>query len=585
MNKSMLKLEIERMSDAEEQRAVTEAERNVLLDIEAGFKRKYKVFAWTLEGNLNIDLYKKAYNELFYKNSSLRAHYIMDGFDYPKRIVEKNKERIFKLMDLRSLSEAEQKTLLQNAIVALSREDYSPNVDLPIKLNAYIIDNNTIEVVLALYTYFGDLISADSVRRNVFLNLRMNGTTPMFVVDEDKSEQLTNHDNKKCFEYWKKETIPLGKCCVVPFSYKKKSDKYEDTFVIEREIAGDINAKLVQSAKDNGYDYKSMILFAFSKLLMEYNDTENPIVFIKKPLSTLTVMPLKIRSQLGNSKCFEDIFRQFEYNKNYIDCGFDAFCEEFDINKDEDLDLLFDFIDEDETSESKGLKWLNAGNSLRVIPRLEICSIYSRKENSLKIRYTYEIDGISEDTIGMIHDSFLKAINELIFEADKFDWKKYVSEYKDDREKLYKINVAQKALYIKSGEFLETKDPKDVLLVSEKSKVGTYMAEECVYSEGRVLEYIGILLEGHLEERYVGMDGITRTLSIYKKGYILGLEALTDEPRMKFSYVATESGVKVIWIPVSELERVMNRDSASYTNLLQKALKETVRVKKLWALG
>lgn len=575
-------------SDSDSARAATESERNILIDIKDGLKRKYKIFAWTLEGELNMEKYRKAYNELFYKNSSLRVHYVSDDVNAPVCFVEKNKDRIFRLMDLRTTPEEGQKIFIQNSILALSRENYNPETDLPIKLHVYLLGNKTIEVILALYTYWGNYISADDIRRNIFMGLKTSGTTPMQFIEEEKSEQIVYENNKKCFDYWKKEILPVGKKCTVPFSCRKEKDEISENYVLEYNISDDVSGKLTNVIIEKGFDYESLILFAYSKLIGEYNENNNPVLFVKDALSLLSIKPIKVRNHLENSKCVEDIFRQLEYGKSFTDCAFGDFCSEFDLDKRRDFELLFDFVNEDESDNysrtEKALKKINAGNNMQFSPRLEICTIFSRKDKTLKIRYTYEIDGISEDTIKMIHDSFIKALDELILVSEKFEWKKYISEYKDDTEKLRKLNIAQKALYIKEGDFLVVNDARDVLLLAEKSKVGTYVAEECLYSEGKNISHVGILIDGHIEERYVGIDGITKILSVYKKGYMIGLEAFTDNPKSDFSYFATDSSVKIIWIPISELMRVMSRDSVSYCNLLKKSLNETKRIKKLWSL-
>lgn len=556
-------------------------ESKILDEIKSGFSRKYRLFGWVMSGKVEIKAYNERFNQLLSRHEMLRRRYLYKDIDVPMSVVTKYKNETIPAMDISNEPSENQQKIIKNIASAEMRGLYNPEEDPLIKIRIIIISDTKVMVLMKAYMNMGLPISPFDIRRLIFFNLKIDSSTEL-EINEANIEKNNEELEKNCLGYWRNELIDVKRPVKIPFEKKERGSRSE-IFTIQRDFDSELVEKITSYAKKNEGTAEHVLLKQFGCILGEYSGTNNPMLAVRSNNKYMPIFPCRINTTLDIKDSIQDINRQAVGYSKHCQCSFIKIMSSISLSPRVYFDVAFEFINENEQNErdSKYLDDFYDAKDENISPRLEIVITYSEKEINLK--YMYDSSWLEEKTINFLHDSLIKLLDEEINKADTFSWQKYIEECKSDEEKMQKLAVAQKALYIKQGDFIYSDDPDEVIDLSTNSTYGNYIVEDIICEAGKSLRYVGILVEGHVEERMTDLEGYLKTVSVYKSGYVLGLECLIDVENNQFEYVAADN-VKILWLPGELVRKAIRGNDKSYESLLKKTLKETNRLKKLWVL-
>ncbi|MDO4188168.1 MAG: hypothetical protein Q4D29_04185 [Lachnospiraceae bacterium] len=563
-------------------RDLTEDERNLIGDIRAGINKKYKMFCWSMRGPVTLQANNKRYAELINKYEVFRRRYLYKSVKRPLcAILEQQEQTSFSVLDLRKESLERKKECIKNIAVAEARDVFNPEESAPLKIRVLVMEEDRIVIIMKAYMYVNLPMSPFDIRRFIFYNMRMDSDS-VYSIDEEKIEYENMEITNKCFDYWRKTLKDVEKPVLIPFS---NNDVVEESvfYTVRKTIDPELCKKIYRYIDKKECKLEYAFLHEYGHIFGEASDTKLPLLAVRKSGSFMQIMPCKVDLNKKVSESYEELLVQDTLFYKYNQCGFDDAMNAAGISVLKFFNIMIEFVEEDEDDNRvlNILKSINSGSVSEIAPRLEILVTYSR--DGIQIKYSYDAQSVNEHTVDAIHDLFEKALEERITAKDGFSWKEYVTDYKTREEQIQKLTIAQKSLYIKEAEFLMSDDPEDFIKLSTKGTYGNYIAEDIALEQGKIINKVGIIISGHLEEREKDIDGILKTLSVYKAGYIVGLESVASIDRSPFEYVAADDA-RVLWLDADVLKEILQKYPMSYEALMRRVVLDTHRVKKLWAL-
>lgn len=556
-------------------------ELKIIDEIKSGFSRKYRLFGWVMSGQIAVKSYNERFNQLLSRHEMLRRRYLYKDIDEPMSVVAKYKNETIPVMDLSNEPSENQQKIIKNIASAEMRGLYNPEEDALIKIRIIIISDNKVLVLMKSYMNMGLPISPFDIRRLIFFNLKIDSSSEL-EINEAKIDKNNEDLEKKCLSYWRNELTGIKSPVKIPFEKKERGSRSE-IYTIQHDIDSELVEKINLHAMKYEGTPEHVLLKQFGRIFGEYIGANNILLPIRTKNSYMPIFPCRVNTELELKESIQDINRQAVGYSQNCQCSFIKIMSSLSFSPRVYFDVAFEFIDDNEESErtSRDSDEFYDSKGEDISPRLDIVITYSDKE--INIKYMYDSSWLEEKTINFLHESLIKLLDEEINKVDEFSWKKYIEECKSDEEKMQKLVVAQKALHIKQGDFIYTDDPDEVIDLSTNSIYGNYIVEDIICDAGKTSKYVGILIDGHIEERMTDPDGYLKTVSVYKAGYVLGMECLIDAPGVPFEYVAADN-VKILWLPGELVKKAISGNNKSYESLLKKALKETNRLKKLWVL-
>lgn len=565
----------------EKSRFLTEEERYLLGDIRAGLKRRYKLLAWALTGDMTVTAISDKYNEFVNRYEVFRRRFIYKKVERPLCITcEKTDERV-PTMDLSNATPEKQETLIMDIISAESRKMYNPEEDAPLKLQIFITGKNRMVILMKVYQYIDFPMTPFDIRRHIFYNMKIDSNSN-FYFNEELVEKANDNAVKKCVDFWGEKFTTEFSPVTVPF-IGKDTEAEARYFTICKDISDDLFKKVSEYIERKNASIEGVFLKEFASFIGEYNDNKKLILGVRHKYTLMQIMPVFINLDEEIDSIYESIVgQQTDYFK-YCDCYFTECMNRLNVSPDHYFRAILEFQNEDNESEelSKRIEAINGNTMGDFVPALVVKVIYS--SGKISLQYTYDASLFADNTITMIHDSIIELLEGTISKSKKFDWRTYISEYKDQDEKIRKVYVAQKALFIKDSGLINTDDPEEMLKLAESGSIGNYIVEDTIVEGGRVAEHIGILVSGHIEERMMDHEGMIKTISVYKPGYIFAIESLLEAKKCQTTFVAAD-GVKVMWLKTDVLKEFISNHPDVYEVLLNKTLDEALRLKKLWIL-
>lgn len=562
-------------------RDLSEDEKNLIGDIRAGIKKKYKLFCWPMKGQLALQANNDKYEELFRRYEVFRRRYIYRSLKKPTCLVLEPSNTNFSILDLRKESLEKQKECVRNIASAESRETYNPEENAPLKIRVIIISDDRIVVLMKAYMHVNLPMSPFDMRRFVFFNMRIDSDSD-FAIDEEKIENVNREVENRCHEYWRNVLKDIETPVIIPFA-SEENDEESAFYTIRKKLDKETVNKLNEYKMRKKASTECVLLYEFGQLFGEASGTKTPLFAIRIRGSFMHMMPCIVNIGTSSKEAYEDIVSQKEKYFKFDQCNFDETMITAGIDISQYFKVVLEFSDENnlDNKVTDLLKSINSGGVSEVSPRLEILVSFTDEE--VIVGYTYDSAVVSEHLIEMIHESLLKSLEERFTAKEAFSWKAYIEDVKSREEQIEKLIITQKARYIKDAGFIASDDPEDYLALSTSATYGNYVVEDQALEAGQSLKNLGILLSGHIEERQADLEGILKTVSVYKAGYILGLESIAGINRSPFEYVAADDA-KVLWLNSEELIEIMRKHPLSYEELMKRSILENQRLKKLWVL-
>ncbi len=213
-----------------------------------------------------------------------------------------------------------------------------------------------------------------------------------------------------------------------------------------------------------------------------------------------------------------------------------------------------------------------------------------RLEYRLSIK-KIEIDYISYDRVfsevlKQSHEAFVREIKLLLNDnTQEFDKESYIKEDDTQEEKLRKLILAQKALYLKESGLFDYLTVDELMQLAKPCRLHTLGTSECLLEEEEIVDSLFIIGEGMLEESRIGMDGLVKSIRIMKKTDCIGLECLMPERKSFNTYQVISRQATVLEINRDYLHTILSRYPQGFGILLGKEHDKSKKMQRLWMLN
>lgn len=213
---------------------------------------------------------------------------------------------------------------------------------------------------------------------------------------------------------------------------------------------------------------------------------------------------------------------------------------------------------------------------------INLCINYQIFEKNIIFNYTSK-EGILEIMLNHLHSLFIEELSLILKpENEKFDKKSFLKVDDTTEEKLYKIQVAQTALYMKNSGIFDEISVDDIMKLAECCRLKTYLSGDDIVSEKSTISKLYIIGDGKIEESRMALDGMVKSLRIVKKGCIFGVESLFADRKAKTTYTVVSSQAEIVEIDREILEAVLRKKPKSLIALLEKEYEQKCRFQQLW---
>ena len=169
-------------------------------------------------------------------------------------------------------------------------------------------------------------------------------------------------------------------------------------------------------------------------------------------------------------------------------------------------------------------------------------------------------------------------------QTQKFDKNSFISVSDTDEERMYKLKVAQIALYLKESGIFETFTVDEIMKLAGACSLDTYLSNDAVVSEKSKVSELYIFGDGQIEESMTAIDGIVKTLRIIKKGSVFGVESIISDSEAKTTYEVVSKQAKVVRIDKEIIEEVFKRKPDGLKRLLENEMNQKAKLQRLWTM-
>lgn len=550
-----------------------EDETTFLDAIKKGFNRKYKVFVWNFSGQLELERYVNRYKTMIQNSPVFRSIYLYQNVTRPVKVIVENPKVQFPITDLRKFTVDRQKVVLRNSAAALTRRLYDPQVDYPIKISAYITSDSRMKVMLCLYSVPGFPFATRGIRNALFDGLDFD--EKFSIVDENTISSINEAVVKVCKAYWKENLYPVEKGLKVPgIAVSKNGGGILSTinYTLSETLTFGIN-NFTEKA-----NIKAEYLFTecWGELLGTLNAQSSPVLLTKKHGASLQLLPVRVDRRENRSDRWKSVESQISNFKKYSECSFRDLCDAATIDVSESFYSVFEYqLEEDDYMFSYADEDIAPTISIKVI----------KDDQNFVLSYSYDGNATLLTAVERLHTAYCDILQCTAsgLRPDENKWRDIVSSTSSDDEMRNEVVSLFKRMFFKNQVGISSDASMDIEAIIEKTRIVSYAQEDVIVESGAAKNYVGIIVSGSVEERYINSKNMVRTISICMDGQLLNLEGLTAASLPTFSYCAIEDTV-VLWVPSQDLKVFMDIYPECWANTLDKVLKSANRMKKLWGL-
>lgn len=567
---------------------LTEKEKFQLEDINKNKKLSYKQAVWRMVGEIDSKKIMENYEKFMQNNEIFRTVYLYKGLEEPVKVIYANREKTFPIHDIRNVNYEKQNFLIKNILAAEARREYNVESDATLRLQGFLTGANEMLVVISVYANLPCPMGIREILYQIFEGMRPdNSNVP--VADEKTIRQMNEQLRKKSVDYWKELMRPTGKSLTVPGETTGTDiigNKRYEKIVLYQEVGEELTTKITEYCKKSGTSVKALFLYAWADLLGRYHNEENPIMAVACNGEKMNIIPVKISRNPKNHDRIHDIDSQLTQSEKYSSCAVSDVEAAVGVKFTEYFRMLHNFMEFNELDDlGKNNGDIAAINGIQADDTdINLFVSYQMFENNVMLTYTSK-GGILELMLDNLHELFLEELSELMIpNSARFDKKTFIKVDDTDEAKLYKIRVAQIALYLKNAGIFNSITVEEIMKLAEYCKLRTYLAGDAVITEKSQLSKIYILGEGKMEESRMADDGMVKSLRIVKKGSILGVESLFAGGEAPTTYTVLSTQAKIVEIDKDILTEALRRKPEGWIALLEKENDQKRKLQRLWTM-
>lgn len=566
---------------------LTDKEKFLIKHIKDGRRTNCKQVVYRLRGKIDTELIMKRYVDIFKSETAFRTYYLYKGLREPVKVVCENREKVFPIRDIRALSTDKKTFLIKNILVAQMRREHNIESDPVFQLQGFMIGEEDLMVIVSIYPYVAYSIGARGIIYKIFEGMEMDSFN-IPVVDEKTAMRMNEELKNKSMAYWKNMLLPLGKSMTIPGEHKKNernSIKAGKTSLY-KELSGELVQYIKEFCKKNNTTVKVLFLYAWGSLMGKYHNEENPLMLTINKGEKLNLFPVKITRGQSLEDNLQNIDKQLVEGVKYTNCtiqDIETLCE---VSFAEYFRMLHNFIEFSELDDIGSGKddIVTISGMSAYDTDINLFISYYLYDNSIGINYLSK-SGIVELVLDNLHEFFVKELSLMMTQqTQKFDKNFFISVSDTDEERMYKLKVAQIALYLKESGIFETFTVDEIMKLAGACSLDTYLSNDAVVSEKSKVSELYILGDGQIEESMTALDGIVKTLRIIKKGSVFGVESIISDSEAKTTYEVVSKQAKVVKIDKEIIEEVFKRKPDGLKRLLENEMNQKSKLQRLWTM-
>lgn len=577
---------------------MSKKEEKIVSYIQRGERTRFRQEVWMVTGEIDTQEILENYNKTLEKVKAFRTYLMYRNLSRGVKVVNEPERSSFPIVNLKDFEDEKREHYIGSFLLAEARREYDPEQDAAVKLHGFLVEENRMIVVTSVYPSVSLDMDVHSILLYVFRGLHLNqkaGTVDslrntagkmaerMADKSEVKKTEYREEEIRRCLAYWKKSLHPLGRSLSIPGEVNAEGEVGRSSAY--KEISAALQTEIKKFCRQNQISEKNLFLTTFAKLLCSYQNVPEPILAVAENGEQMNWIPIRFFAKESLSFNEEKIRVQIQEGIQNSVCTTDELSQAMGVRMQEHFRVLHNFIQfdkEDVEDDGKillgGLLDQNEG-SLDTALKINYYCI----GDSMRLNYIYQKKRFYDEGIDKLHQIFLHMLKEIIsFKEPKFDKNKYITEADSDEEKIRKLEVAQRALYIQQTELFDDCTVEELMKLADSCRHIRYSVNDVVLDENKKICEVGILAEGSLEESRIARDGTRKSVSLLKPKTIFALECLCDNNENKFTYEVASPEAKVVWIEREVLMDFLNQHPNSWKGIVEALCDSANRMKMLW---
>lgn len=565
---------------------INEREKELLEELRLGRKTKYKTVIWKIEGKaIDTKRIMRQY-AAFQKQAPIsRTVYWHQEEEETVRVLLKRREQTFPVYNISYLSPERKKDKLLNALTAELRREFHIDTDPVIRLRGFLLSANEMAVILSVYPYVEWNVGLRGMIHAIFAGFQ---TTPVQLSGVDVQEVMKENEERArdSLEYWKGFLQPLGKGLELPGIRGRRASGryYNEKTSLYRELDQGLVTQLLQYCKRMNVSIETVFLTAWELLLSDPQQTEPSVMAVFHDNTRLQLWPVKTQIRENLDEAVLEMAKQLSVSGEYTECTLSQLDQEFGGKLLTTLGLVHHFIRFENTDQMYfAATGQTQGESCGDLG-IRNCITYHILEDRIALHYVSN-DGELEFVLEHLHEQFAESLKGF-FEPQRraFDKNTYIGSNDTDSEKLFKLQVAQIALYLRASGLFEGVSAGDMMALAEECRLHILQSGDVIISEGEFLSRVYIIGEGNLEESMTALDGMVKSLRVVGTGELVGIEAILSDRRAKTTLSVIDSQARLISLDREQLEGILQRVPGAWKALLEKENEQKHKLQSLWSI-
>lgn len=555
----------------------SDEEKKLIDSMNESRNQYYHQLVWKLTGIIDTSVILDGYNRLLDAIPNLRTNYITNVLDDTVKVTYMPTESVFPIVDLTDMDAKAKIGKVISVAASEGRRIYNPKKSAPLRLNAFILKENMLAVVVSFIPEMCTNISRFHLVDTVFSDMRFEQG------DFNTLSKSVNNFNKSISDrnvaYWKNELSLLGKELLVPGRLDSDISMYINDSSY-KDIDADIVLKIYEYSKIRKISSKLIYLYAWMALLGCANDENNPSIVVTGKAEEPKVFPVmtsRVDSVPGSLMKLEEKFSKAS-KSGYI--AKEDFDKVFDQKFFEHFHIIFSVFDIDELDENGEWYLIGDDNNTGIELKVRFDITYS----GCSVNYTYDANSFQYDGIARLHDMYVRVLSKIVSDGKAELEREELEKLNISKEELKKKNAEEIFACLSASDIFGCVDSDMLRGLASKCILQNLSVDDELLREGDDVENVCIVLRGRIEENVTDVDGYVKSLRILKENGILGLEGITSKNIAKRTYAVASNEARVIWIPRNEMIDILNKNPECWQNILENVHEHLWKVEKMWML-
>lgn len=565
--KSRLKQGIQKIEYIDENSFISDIYRNL----------SCKILTWKLTGSIDTKEIMASYTKFIKSNDVYHSVYLCNEKAAVVKVVYGAENMTFPVQDFRTVKKERIPLLLQGIVAAEKRRIFRIEVDYPLNLKGFITSDDEMIVVVSIYPYFMYPVGVREMMLRIFENMKLENINTGDI-DENILKKMYDQLQEKTLEYWHNELSDSGKMLMIPgekFKNQETSGTGAGYAAIKKEIPDNLMEEIGNFAQKKRITLKTILIYAWAKLLGRYNSERTPMLLIADILDSLDMVPVKVDLEMAKNDELPELEKRLKDVKRYVNCTRESIEKETNVIFKRQFRLIQDFSDMDSSDTEK---------KVNENTEINLSIFYNIENRKISMRYVSK-SGFYELILENLHDMFLDVLTDVVKEdSGHFDKSTFIKDDDTNEQKLRKIRLAQIALYLKNSGIFSSLSVDDIMKLSEYCTLLSYLQDDEICKECTRENMIYIIGDGKVEESRMNCEGMVNSIRIAKPGNIFGIESLFDGKTYQSTYTVVSGQAKIVGIDGDILKETLRRKPDGWIALLEMENEQKCKAQHLWMM-